>query len=202
MYLSTQNGYWLATSLIETESRNTKANLQTKRGGDGKRWPLTTSFFPAPWPCHPPAIQTPTRPVSAGPLISWPKNASCSRIPPRASRTFLLLRRWAVTWVSTCCQLPFRPCAAPLSCSLQPGLLNMSLLSLGPHLLQIVSNVSLLLNHGNLSQNTGTRQPLLHKVEFCFRLKFRIILFDPQKWKRQWLWEIAESRNSWWFKSM
>jgi len=162
MYLSTQNGYWLATCLIETENRNTKANPQTKPGGNGRRWPLTTSPFPAPWPCRLPAIQTPTRPVPAGPLISWTKNVSCSRIPPRASRTFLPLRRWPVTWVSTCCQLPFRPCAAPLFGSLQPGPVNMSLLSLGPPMLNIVSNVSLLLRHQNLSQNAGTRQPLLH----------------------------------------
>ena len=44
-----------------------------------------------PWPSRPPAIETPPRPVSAGPLISWPKNASCSRIPPRASRYMLFL---------------------------------------------------------------------------------------------------------------
>jgi len=30
----------------------------------------------------PPVIETPPRPVPAGPLILWPKNASCSRIPP------------------------------------------------------------------------------------------------------------------------
>jgi len=40
------------------------------------------------------------------------------------------------------------PCTAPLSCSLQP-LLKLSLLSLRPSLLQFVSIVSLLLNHGN-----------------------------------------------------
>jgi len=40
------------------------------------------------------------------------------------------------------------PCTFPLSCSLQP-LLKLSLLSLRPSLLQFVSIVSLLLNHGN-----------------------------------------------------
>jgi len=40
------------------------------------------------------------------------------------------------------------PCTAPLSCSLQP-LLKLSLLSLRQSLLQFVSIVSLLLNHGN-----------------------------------------------------
>ena len=41
-----------------------------------------------------------------------------------------------------------RPCSAPPSCSLQP-LLKLSLLSLRPPLLQFVSIVSPLLNHGN-----------------------------------------------------
>ena len=45
--------------------------------------------------------------------------------------------------------LSLRPCTAPLSCSLQP-LLNLSLLSLRPFLLQFISIVSALLNHGNL----------------------------------------------------
>ena len=48
----------------------------------------------------------------------------------------------------TRCQVSLRPCTAPLSCSLQP-LLKLSLLSLRPSLLQFVSIVSLLLNHGN-----------------------------------------------------
>jgi len=76
---------------------------------------------PIPLPCTlafpPPAIETPPRPVPAGFLISWPKNTSCSRIPPRASRASLLPRRWA----TTCCRLSLRPCTAPLSCSLQPS---------------------------------------------------------------------------------
>jgi len=49
--------------------------------------------FLALWPSRPPAIETPPRSVSAGPLISLPRNASCSRIPPRASRTSLPPRR-------------------------------------------------------------------------------------------------------------
>ena len=71
MYMSTQNGCLPATFLIETESRNTQADLNTtKHGGDGKRWPLTPFPFLAPWPSRPPAIETPPRPVPAGPLIS------------------------------------------------------------------------------------------------------------------------------------
>jgi len=90
------------------------------------------------------AIETPPCPVPAGPLIPWPKNASCSRIPPRASRASLPPRRWATTSY----RLSLRPCTAPLSCSLQP-LLKLSLLSLRSSLLQFVSIVSLLLNRGN-----------------------------------------------------
>ena len=87
----------------------------TKHGGDGKRWPLTPFPFLVPWPSRPPAIETPPCPVPAGPLISWPKNVSCSRIPPRASRASLPPRRWAMPRH----RLSLRPCTAPLSCSLQ-----------------------------------------------------------------------------------
>jgi len=128
-----------------------------KHGGDGKRWPLTPYPFPAPWPCCPQAIETPPRSVPAGPLISLPKNAPCSRISPRASRASLPPWQWAMT----CCRLPLHPCTARciwlqkmLSCSLQP-ILRLSLLSVGPSLLQFVSSwchcdsVLFLLNHGN-----------------------------------------------------
>jgi len=117
----------------------------TKHGGNGKRWPLIPFPFLAPWPSRPPAIETPPRPVPARPLISWPKNASCSRMSPRASSASLPPRRWAMTRH----RLSLRPCTAPLSCILQP-LLKLSPLSLGPSLLQFVSTVSPLLNHGNL----------------------------------------------------
>ena len=100
----------------------------------GKQQPLTPSPLPWPWPCSPPAIETPPRPVHAGTLNSWPKGASCSRIPPRASRASLPLRRWAMT----CCRLSLRPITVPLSCSLQP-LLKLSLFSLGLSQLQFVS---------------------------------------------------------------
>ena len=120
------------------------SKFSTKHGRNGKQRPLTPFPFLAPWPSRSPAIETPSRPVPAGPLISWPKNASCSRTPPRASRAYLPPRRWA----TTCCRLSLRPCTAPLSCSLQP-LVKLSLLSLGPSLLQFVWIVTLLLNHRN-----------------------------------------------------
>jgi len=116
----------------------------TKHRGDGKRWPLTPFPFLVPWPSRLPAIETPPRPVPAGPLISWLKNASCSRIPPQASRASLPPRRWAMTRH----RLLLCPCTAPPSCNLQP-LLKLSPLSLRPSLLQFVSIVSPLLNHGN-----------------------------------------------------
>ena len=109
---------------------------------------LSQSFTPfpflAPWPSRPPAIETPPRSVPARPLISWPRNASCSRMPPRASRASLPPPRWATTHH----RLSLRPGTAPPSCSLQP-LLKLSLLSLRPSLLQFVSIVSPLLNRGN-----------------------------------------------------
>jgi len=48
----------------------------------------------------------------------------------------------------SCCRLSLRPYTAPLSCSLQP-LLKLSLLSLGPCLLQYFSVVSFLQSHRN-----------------------------------------------------
>jgi len=118
-------------------------NSKKNHGGDGKRWPLKPFPFLAPWSYRSSAIETPPRPVPAGPLISWPKSASCFRIPPRASSASLPPRRWATT---SCCQLSLRPCSAPLSCSLRP-LFKLLLLSLGPSLLQFVSIVSFLLTH-------------------------------------------------------
>ena len=86
--MSSQNGYSLAAFLIETESRNTQEHSKKKLGGDGKQWPLTPFLFPAPWPDHRPAIETPPRPDPAGPSFH-DSNASCSQIPPRASRNSL-----------------------------------------------------------------------------------------------------------------
>ena len=87
----------------------------TNHGGDGKRWPLTSFPFLVHCPSCPPAIEMPPRPVPAGPLLSWPKNASCSRILPRASCASLSPQRW----VTTRCRL-FTP---PLHCAsiLQPA---------------------------------------------------------------------------------
>jgi len=144
MYMSTQNGCPLATFLIETESRDIWANSKRNMAVMASDGPSTHSPSLHLGQPGPPAIETPPHPVPAGPLISWPKNASCIRILPQASRASLPLRRWA----TTCCRLSLLPCTAPPSCSLQP-LLKLSLLSLRPSLLQFVSIVSLLLNHGS-----------------------------------------------------
>jgi len=130
---------WMFASNLSHRERKPKciSKFWTKHGGDGKRWPLNPSPFLAPWPSQPPAIETPPRPVPAGPLFSWPKNASCSRNPPWASHASLLPRRWAMTRHL----LSLRPCTAPLSCSLQ-RLLKLSLVSLRPSLLQFVWTVS------------------------------------------------------------
>ena len=119
----------------------------TKHAGDGKRRPLTLFSFLAPWLSRPPAIETPPRPVPAGPLIPWPKNASCSQIPPRASHATLPPRRWATTR----CPIVGSHSALALRLHLAAckPLFKLSLLSLRPSLLQFVSIVSLLLSHGN-----------------------------------------------------
>jgi len=128
-------------------------------------------------------IEMPPRPVPAGPLISWPKNASCSRIPARASRASLPLRRWA----TTCCRLSLRPCTAPLSCSLQP-LLKLSFLRLGPSLLQFFLIVSLLLTHGNpifgpvwILWPFPLAFAFLTEINFSFKFLFAIWSLFPQR---------------------
>ena len=123
----------------------------------------------------------PPRLVPAGPLISWPKNASCSRIPPRASCASLPPQRW----VTTRCRFSLCPCTAPLSCSLQP-LLKLSLLSLRPSLLQFVSIVSLLLNHGNLifeSVCVFLFCLWFSGVNFSFKSLFAIWSLSPQQFR-------------------
>jgi len=144
MCMSTQHGFSLATFIVDTESRNTRANSK-------KHMAVMASDAPAhdfPSLRLGLIVPQPSRCRHAQSLLGssfhWPKNASCSRIPPRASRASLPLRRWA----TTCCRLSLHPCSVPLSCSLQP-LLKLSLLSLRPSLLQFVSVVSLLLYHGN-----------------------------------------------------
>jgi len=82
MYMSTQNRCSPATFLIETESRNTQANSKQNIGVMASDGPSSPFPFLAPWPFRPPAIETPPRPVPAGPPISWPKNALCSWLPP------------------------------------------------------------------------------------------------------------------------
>jgi len=64
-------------------------------------------------------METPPRPVSAGALISWPKNASCSRIPPRASHAPLTPRRSATTCIESSLTPPL-PCASILQPATPP----------------------------------------------------------------------------------
>ena len=66
---------WMFASNLSHRDRKPKyiSKFWTKHGGDGKRWPLILFPFLAPWLSRPPAIETPLRPVPAGPLISWPK---------------------------------------------------------------------------------------------------------------------------------
>jgi len=104
-----------------------------KHGSDVKRWPLTPLSLSAPWSYHSPAIETPPRPDLAGPLIPWPKYASCSRISPRASPASLP-PRWCET---ACCLLPLH-CASVLQPTTHPQVVSFSL---GPSLLQFVSTL-------------------------------------------------------------
>jgi len=108
---------WMFASNLSHRYRKPKfiSTFWTKHGGDGKRWSLTPFPFLASWHSSPPSIKTPPRPVPAGPFISWPKNASYSRIPPQASHASLPLWRSA----TTSCQLSLWSCTAPLSYSLQ-----------------------------------------------------------------------------------
>ena len=85
----------------------------------------------------------------------------------------------------TCYRLSLHPCTAPLSCSLQP-LLKLSLLSLGPSLLQFVSIVSLLLNHGNpicvcVFTFSSSAFAFLIEMNFSFKSLFAIWSLSPQR---------------------
>jgi len=103
--------------------------------------PFTLAFLPpchrdttTPCPCWAPHFMTQERLMFSNPTPSKPHLSPAATMPVGAR---------------TCCRLSLRPCAAPLSCSLQP-LLKLLLFSLGPSLLQFVSIASPLLNHGNL----------------------------------------------------
>ena len=84
--MSTQNGCSLSTFLIETESRNTLANSEqnmTVMASDGPSPHFFSLRFglPAPQPSRRHHAQS-----LLGPSFHDPKDVSCSRIPPRASR--------------------------------------------------------------------------------------------------------------------
>jgi len=83
MYMNEYTERMFASNLSHRDRKpKYRSKFWTKHSDDGKRWPLTPFPFLAPWPSRPPAIETPPRTVPAGALISWPKNALCSRIPP------------------------------------------------------------------------------------------------------------------------
>jgi len=84
-------------------------------------------------------------------------------------------------------QLSLSPCTAPPSCSLQP-LLKLSLLSLRPSLLEFVSIVSTLLNHGNpIFEPVCAFYHFLFclyfsdKMNFSFKSLFAIWSLSPQR---------------------
>ena len=146
MYMSTQNRCSLKTFLIETESRNTSANSKQNMSvmasdgpGPSTHSPSLHLGLPAPQTSrrlHAQSLLCPSfrDPRAHHVLESHPKQAA-----PLSRQDN---ERWHAIWLS------LRPCTAPLSCSLQ-SLLKLSLLSLRPSLLQFVSIVSPLLNHGN-----------------------------------------------------
>ena len=140
--LGTQNGCLPATFLIETESRNTRANSQQNMAvmasdGPSLHSPSLCLGLPAPQPSrrhHAQSLLGPSfhEPRTHHVLESHPEQAT-----PLSRRDDE--RRHAVGSL---------PCTAPPSCSLQP-LLKLSLLSLRPSLLQFVSIVPLFPNHRN-----------------------------------------------------
>jgi len=173
MYISTQNGHSLlvATLLVETESRNTKVGFPK----DTWQWWQAIAPHPIPLPCAL-ALLSPSHRDAALPSPCWALHfMTQERLmfsnPTRASRASLPPRRWA----TTCSRLSLNSCPAPLSCSLQP-LVKLSLLRLGPFLLQFVSIVALLLNH---------RNPIFEPV--C------VFIFSSSAFAFWWKWKSALS---------
>ena len=95
--------------------------------------------LPAPQPSRRHNIQSLLGPSFHDPGTHHVLESHTERAAPLSRRDD---ERWHANWLS------LRPCTAPPSCNLQP-LLRLSLLSLRPSLLQFVSIVSPLLNHGN-----------------------------------------------------
>ena len=100
-----------------------------------------------PSPCWAPHFVTQERIMFSNPTPSKPRLSPAATMPRH--------------------RLSLRPCIAPPSCSLQP-LLKLSLLSLRPSLLQFVSIVSPLLNHGN---------PIFEPVCVCLFFPLLPLLF-------------------------
>jgi len=89
--MSTQNGYSLATFLIETESRNTQVDSKKKTW---QGWPAMaphTIDLPCALALPPPAIETPPRSVPAGPtqegLMFSNLTPSESQLSPAATKS-------------------------------------------------------------------------------------------------------------------
>ena len=106
------------------------------------------------------SVETPPRPVPAGPLWALfhdPSSPNILEAHPERTVSFSRRvgeRRHAVgshSAFTTCCWLPLRLCTVPLSCSLQ-FLLTLSLWSLGLCLLQFVSTAC----HHNFNESRKT----------------------------------------------
>ena len=142
--MNTQNGYSLAISLIEIESLNTSVHSENmaEMATDGtSEWPNFPSLhLGLTAPSHRDTTAGHAQSL-LGPSFHVPRTHHVLESHPE--RAVPLFR------ATTCCWLSLRPCTVPLRCSLQlPLKLSLSL-SLGSSLLQLVSIVWLLLNHGN-----------------------------------------------------
>ena len=154
-----------------------------------KKWRRWQAMAPHPIPLpRTLAFSPPYHRGTTTPSPCWAPHFMTQRImssnPTPASRASLPPRRWAMTRH----RLSLRPCTAPPSCSLQP-FLKLSLLSFRPSLLQSVSIVSPLLNHGNpifvtcvcvftLSSSAFT---YLIEMNFSFKSLFAIWSLSPQQ---------------------
>ena len=147
--MSTQNGCSPATFLIETESRNVYSNSKHNMAvmasdGPSPHSPSARPGLPAPQPSRRHHSQS-----LLGCSFHDPRTHHVLESHPEQAAPLSRLDD------ERCHRLSLRPCTASPSCSLK-HLLKLSLLSLRPSLLQFVSIVSLLLNHGYPIFHRGT----------------------------------------------